>query len=182
MMNRFLLSLSPVPEYFPQSPKLLLPHSAVRLNLPTTADTDYYIPIRNLSTTHKHYTTHTDLCSTTRDTCRTCCSRQTTTDPRYCFPGKAPPEPLTVLARPLYIPFDHTTTVGLPYSLTRHITICPPTTTEPGSRVRVAGHDRAESGAVSPSVRGGHAVSPPRAQLPQNLRGIQFLVIEAVGA
>jgi hypothetical protein len=38
---------------------------------------------------------------------------------------------MTVLARPLYIPFDHTTTVGLPYSLTRHITICPPTTAEP---------------------------------------------------
>ena len=39
--------------------------------------------------------------------------------------------PMIVLARPLYIPFDHTTTVGLPYSLTRHITICPPTTAEP---------------------------------------------------
>ncbi|MDR3590949.1 MAG: hypothetical protein P4N41_14955 [Negativicutes bacterium] len=36
-----------------------------------TANTDHYIPIRNLSTTHKHYTTGTDLCSTTRNTCRT---------------------------------------------------------------------------------------------------------------
>ena len=36
-----------------------------------TANIDHYIPIRNLSTTHKHYTTDTDLCSTTKNTCRT---------------------------------------------------------------------------------------------------------------
>jgi hypothetical protein len=34
MMNRRLLSLSPVPESSLQLPKLLLPLSAVRLNLP----------------------------------------------------------------------------------------------------------------------------------------------------
>ncbi|GMA99566.1 hypothetical protein [Pelosinus sp. IPA-1] len=34
----------------------------------------------------------------------------------------------TKTARALYIPFDHTTAVGLPYSHTRNITICPPTT------------------------------------------------------
>ncbi len=54
--------------------------------------------------------------------------------PKVQFSGETSPAPLAVLARPAYIPFDHTTTVGLPYSLTRHIPICPPTDTEP--RVR----------------------------------------------
>jgi len=89
-----------------------------------TANTDHYIPIRNLSTTHKHYTTDTDLCSTATDPYRTGRNLPTTADPYTSAP-------MAVLARPLYIPFDHTTTVGLPYSLTRHITICPPTTAEP---------------------------------------------------
>ena len=89
-----------------------------------TANTDYYIPIRNLSTTHKHYTTDTDLCSTTTDTYRTDRNLPTTIDPYTSAP-------MAVLARPLHIPFDHATTVGLPHSLTRHVMICPPTTTEP---------------------------------------------------
>ena len=94
-----------------------------------TANTDHYIPIRNLSTTHKHYTTNTDLCSTTKDTYGTYRNLPTTTDP-WKIPGEST-EPLAVLARPLHIPFDHTTTVGLPYSLTGHITICPPTNAKP---------------------------------------------------
>ncbi len=98
-----------------------------------TAYPDHYIPIRNLSATHKHYTTGADLCSTARSTCRTCRSLPTATDPSTVF-RETSPAPLTILARPPYIPFDHTTTVGLPYSLTRHMTICPPTNAEP--RVR----------------------------------------------
>ncbi len=54
--------------------------------------------------------------------------------PTVRLSGEASPEPLTVLARPACIPFDHTTTVGLPYSLTRHIPICPPTDVEPRMR------------------------------------------------
>ena len=91
---------------------------------------DHYIPIRNLSATHTHYTTEADLCSTTRSTCRTCRSLPTTTDPSTVF-RETSPAPLAVLARPPYIPFDHTTTVGLPYSLTRHTAICPPTDAKP---------------------------------------------------
>jgi hypothetical protein len=89
-----------------------------------TANTDHYIPIRNLSTTHKHYTTDKDLCSTIEDTYRTYCNLSTAIDPYYS-------EPPTVLARQPYIPFDHTTTVGLPHSLTRHMIIFPPTIAEP---------------------------------------------------
>jgi hypothetical protein len=94
-----------------------------------TANADHCIPIRNLSATHKHYTTNTDLCSTAKDTYETCRSLPTTADPCK-IPGRSS-EPLTVLARPPHIPFDHTTTVGLPYSLTRHMTICPPTDAKP---------------------------------------------------
>ena len=94
-----------------------------------TADADHYIPIRNLSATHKHYTTNTDLCSTAKDTYETCRSLPTTAD-LWKIPGRST-EPLAVLARPLHIPFDHTTTVGLPYSLTRHTAICPPTDAKP---------------------------------------------------
>jgi len=104
-----------------------------------TANTDHYIPIRNLSTTHKHYTTGTDLCSTARSTCRTYCNLPTAIDPSLTVFRETPPEPLTVLARQLYIPFDHTTTVGLPYSLTRHIAICPPTNTEPCDPILIFG-------------------------------------------
>jgi hypothetical protein len=94
-----------------------------------TADADHYIPIRNLSATHKHYTTNTDLCSTAKDTYETCRSLPTTAD-LWKIPGRST-EPLAVLARPLHIPFDHTTTVGLPYSLTGHTAICPPTDAKP---------------------------------------------------
>jgi len=52
-----------------------------------TAAADHYIPIRNLSTTHKHYTTNNDLCSTAKDTCETCRSLPTTTDLSK-IPGK----------------------------------------------------------------------------------------------
>ncbi len=48
-----------------------------------TANTDHYIPIRNLSTTHKHYTTDTDLCSTATDTYRTGRNLPTTADPYH---------------------------------------------------------------------------------------------------
>ena len=46
-----------------------------------TANTDHYIPIRKLSPTHKHYTTDTDLCSTTKDTYETYCNLPTAIDP-----------------------------------------------------------------------------------------------------
>lgn len=45
-----------------------------------TANAHPCIPIRNLSTTHKHYRTYTDLCSTTEDTLETCCNLSTATD------------------------------------------------------------------------------------------------------
>ncbi len=102
-----------------------------------TANTSHCIPIRNLSTTHRHYTTNTDLCSTTRNTYETYRNLPTTIDP-WKVPGK-PTELLAVLARPLYIPFDHTTTVGLPYSLTRHIMIFPPTNTKPLDLILIFG-------------------------------------------
>jgi hypothetical protein len=70
-----------------------------------TANAHPYIPIRNLSTTHKHYRTYTDLCSTTEDTLETCCNLSTATDLQHNVPA----EPPAVLARPLHIPFDHTT-------------------------------------------------------------------------
>ena len=95
-----------------------------------TASASHYIPIRNLSTTHKHYTTNNDLCSTAKDIYKTYCNLSTAIDLLKRCPEKSS-TPLTVLARPLHIPFDHTTTVGLPYSLTRHITIFPPTSTKP---------------------------------------------------
>ena len=97
-----------------------------------TANTDYYIPIRNLSTTHRHYTTDTDLCSTTTDSYRTACNLPTANDPYYS-------QPIAVLARPIYIPFDHTATVGLPHSLTRRIQIFPPTHAKPFDLTRIFG-------------------------------------------
>ena len=45
-----------------------------------TADTNPYIPISNLSTTHKHYRTYTNLCSTIKSTLETCCNLSTATD------------------------------------------------------------------------------------------------------
>jgi hypothetical protein len=94
-----------------------------------TANAHHCIPARNLSTTYKHYTTNTDLCSTAKSTLETYCNLSTAID-LWKVPGE-PTEPVAVLARPLYIPFDHTATVGLSYSLTRHIAICPPTNTKP---------------------------------------------------
>ena len=96
-----------------------------------TANTDHCIPIRNLSTTHKHYTTGTDLCSTAADTCRTYCNLPTAINPLVGLRDDPSPEPTAILARPTHIPIDHTTTVGLPYSLTGHMPICPPTNAEP---------------------------------------------------
>ncbi len=48
-----------------------------------TANMDPYIPINNLSTAHKHYKTHTNLCSSTKSTLETICNRQTAYDPQY---------------------------------------------------------------------------------------------------
>ncbi len=39
-----------------------------------TADTNLYIPICNLSTTHKHYKTYTNLCSTAESTLEAACN------------------------------------------------------------------------------------------------------------
>ncbi len=89
-----------------------------------TACTDHYIPIRKLSPTHKHYTTDTHLCLTAIDSYRTACNLSTANDPYYS-------QPMTILARPTYIIWDHTTTVGLPYSLSRPMPVFPPTNTEP---------------------------------------------------
>ena len=59
--------------------------------------------------------------------------------PQMTVSGGPTPEPTTVLARPIHIPFNHTTTVGLPYSFTRHIPICPPTDTEPFDPIPIFG-------------------------------------------
>ena len=45
-----------------------------------TANADPYIPIRNLSTTHKHYKTYTSLCSTAEDPLETYCNLSTAVD------------------------------------------------------------------------------------------------------
>ena len=45
-----------------------------------TADIDHCIPINNLSTAHKHYTTCTNLCSTIKDTLETTCNLSTAYD------------------------------------------------------------------------------------------------------
>lgn len=45
------------------------------------ARTDHFTPIRNLSTTHRHYTTNTNLCPTTADSYRTYCNLPTAIDP-----------------------------------------------------------------------------------------------------
>ena len=90
------------------------------------ADANSYIPIDNLSTAHKHYRTYINLCSTIKDTLETCCNRQTAADLQHMvlFTGTASPvsrlmhrdqmpaEPLTILARILYIPFDRTAIFG----------------------------------------------------------------------
>ncbi len=53
-----------------------------------TARTDHYIPIRNLSATHKHYTTDTNLGSKTGDTYQTHCNLPTAMDlPKPGTPG-----------------------------------------------------------------------------------------------
>ncbi|WP_188128329.1 hypothetical protein [Propionispora hippei] len=45
-----------------------------------TARTSNYVPVRNLSTTYKHYTAGQDLCPTTKDTWETYCNLPTTID------------------------------------------------------------------------------------------------------
>ncbi|WP_131464413.1 hypothetical protein [Acetivibrio straminisolvens] len=44
------------------------------------ADINLYTPANNLSTACKHSKTHTNLCSTIRDTLETCCNLSTATD------------------------------------------------------------------------------------------------------
>ena len=51
-----------------------------------TADMDPCIPINNLSTAHKHYKTHTHLCSTTKSTLETICNLSTAYDHQYLPP------------------------------------------------------------------------------------------------
>lgn len=56
-----------------------------------TADMNPYIPIDNLSTAHKHYKTHTNLCSTIRDTLETLCNLSTAQDLQHlAAPGGLP--------------------------------------------------------------------------------------------
>lgn len=76
-----------------------------------TANTDHYIPIRNLSTTHKHYTTDTDLCSTATDTYRTDRNLSTTTDP-YDFRTHGS---LSSTAIHLFRPHDNSWAAVQPY-------------------------------------------------------------------
>ena len=45
-----------------------------------TADTNPCIPANNLSTASKHYETHINLCSTTKDTLETICNLSTAYD------------------------------------------------------------------------------------------------------
>ncbi len=47
------------------------------------ADRDPCIPIDNLSTAHKHYKTHTNLCSTIKSTLETICNLSTAYDHQY---------------------------------------------------------------------------------------------------
>ena len=97
------------------------------------ADAHPCTPICNLSTAYKRCGTYTNLCSTIKSTWGTYCNLPTAIDPdtRCSFHRPNNSEPLIILARTLYIPFDRIPTVGLIYSLGRHIMLCPPANTEP---------------------------------------------------
>jgi len=113
-----------------------------------TANIDHYIPIRNLSTTHTHYTTDTDLCSTTKNTCRTYRSHTDHDKPIYSFRGTHSSTPGSLSSTGIHIfrPYGNIlgyhTAIGNLYRSARRLTPNPlgpditlwPTTTEPQLR------------------------------------------------
>jgi hypothetical protein len=103
-----------------------------------TADTDHYIPIRNLSTTHKHYTTDTDLCSTAQDTCRTYCNLSTTIDPSltaYRESLSGTPGSLSSTVMNLFRPHDNSWAAVQPYKTHNHLPADCCRTFQPGNNL-----------------------------------------------
>ena len=65
----------------------------------------------NLSAAIDHYKTHNDLCLTDMDTYRACDNLSTAANPNTIY-KKPVSVPISILARPMHIPYDPTTIFG----------------------------------------------------------------------